>query len=311
MRIRSLGTAAFCVALTVTASAQPRGGSAPKPARSLTQADFDRLEKKLEQQQRLLQSLLESEAQRAQLYAALLAELGMDPKTEPRTEPKPEPKTEPKTEPKAEPAAVAKLKPRTVVTPPKADPAIKGEGSVVGKVKGASDAVVYIDLSGKLSGGTASMKQEGKQFIPQTLVVQRGTKVAFPNGDAIFHNVFSVSPDNSFDLGSYRQGESKSVTLTKPGIVSVYCNMHPQMVGHILVVPGPYYVNAGRDGFFKIPKAPAGKYKVVAWAPNAKPVSTEIEITDGQATTVELELKKRSPGSHMNKEGMPYGSYKE
>lgn len=304
MRIRSLGMAVLCVALSLNASAQPRGGSAPKPARALTQADFDRLEKKVEQQQRLLQSLLASEVERAQVFAALLAELGIDPKTEP----KPEPKTEPKAEPVA---AVAKVKPRTVVAPTKTEPAIKGEGSVVGKVKGAADAVVYIDVIGKLAGGTASMKQEGKQFIPQTLVVQRGTKVDFPNRDAIFHNVFSVSPDNSFDLGSYRQGETKSVTFTKPGVVSVYCNMHPQMVGHILVVPGPYYVTAGKDGFFKIPKAPAGKYKVVAWAPNAKPVTTEIEIADGQATTVELELKKRSPGSHTNKEGMPYGSYKE
>lgn len=301
MRIRSLRMAACFVALTVTASAQPRSAPAPNPAKPITQADVDRLEKKLEQQQRLLKQLLDSEAQRAQLYAALLAELGIEPKPEPKTEPRPEPKTD----------AIAKVKPRASVAPPKAEAASKGEGNVVGKVKGASDAVVYLDLNGKLATGTASMKQEGKQFVPQTLVVQRGTTVGFPNRDALFHNVFSVTPDNSFDLGSYRQGESKSVRLTKAGVVSVYCNLHPQMVGYVLVVPGPHYVQAGPDGFFKLPKVPAGTYRLVAWAPNAKPVSTEIEIRDGQATTVELELKKRAPGPHTNKEGMPYGSYKE
>ena len=100
------------------------------------------------------------------------------------------------------------------------------------------------------------MKQEGKAFSPSTLVVTKGTRVDFPNRDAIFHNVFSVTPDNSFDLGSYRQGESKSVTMAKTGVVTVYCNMHPQMVGHILVVPNGNYVRAGKDGFFRLTNVP-------------------------------------------------------
>jgi hypothetical protein len=159
--------------------------------------------------------------------------------------------------------------------------------------------------------GTATMKQEGKQFLPPVLIVQKGTTVQFPNLDAFFHNVFSVTPDNSFDLGSYRQGESKSVTMTKPGVVSVYCNMHPQMVGHILVVPSALYARAGADGFYRLANVPAGKHKVVAWAPNAKAVTMDVEVVEDEVTTLEMEVKKGREGPHLNKDGMPYGSYKD
>ncbi|TMQ05596.1 MAG: hypothetical protein E6J90_48520 [Deltaproteobacteria bacterium] len=131
----------------------------------------------------------------------------------------------------------------------------------------------------------------------------------FPNLDAFFHNVFSVTPDNSFDLGSYRQGETKSITMSKPGVVSVYCNMHPQMVGHILVVPNGNYVRAGKDGFFRLQNVPAGHHRIVAWAPESKPVSAEAEVNETEAVTVELELKRGRSGPHLKKDGLPYGSY--
>jgi plastocyanin len=182
-------------------------------------------------------------------------------------------------------------------------------GTVVGKVIGAADAVVYIDDIVVSTRGSATMKQENKQFSPSVLVVQKGTTVQFPNLDAFFHNVFSMTPDNSFDLGSYRQGETKMVTMSKPGVVNVYCNMHPQMVGRILVVPNGNFVRAGQDGFFRISNVPVGRHRVVAWAPDAKPVVAEAEVSDTEAATLEFELKKGRGGPHLKKDGLPYGSY--
>jgi plastocyanin len=186
-----------------------------------------------------------------------------------------------------------------------------GLGTIVGKVTGVSNAVIYIEDIQESSKGSATMKQEGKQFVPSVLVVQKGTNVSFPNLDAIFHNVFSVTPDHSFDLGSYQKGESKSVTMAKSGVVSVYCNMHPQMVGHVLVVPNGYFVRTGKDGFFKLQNVPAGRRRVVAWAPNSKPVVTEAEVSDAGVVTLELEVKKGRQAQHTKKDGLPYGSYGE
>src|SRR5437899_663487 len=76
-----------------------------------------------------------------------------------------------------------------------------------------------------------AMTSEHKKFHPRLLAVPVGDAVAFPNQDPIFHNVFSVSGENRFDLGLYRRGKSKEKTFEKPGLVRVYCNIHPQMVG--------------------------------------------------------------------------------
>jgi len=304
-RLALLAFGGFGLALTPSAEAQPRG----RPA-AVTRADVDRLDKKIEDQQRRVDKLIKLQLQYLQLLEAMTdggspAAAATDPRPEPKgdaaraTEPKPAVAAEPA---RPRPAAAA------VDQKPKR-PAAAAVGNVVGKVTGAADAIVYLDDIVVAGRGTATMKQEGKQFTPSVLVVQKGTTVQFPNLDAFFHNVFSVTPDASFDLGSYRQGETKSVTMSKPGVVNVYCNMHPQMVGHILVVPNGNYVRAGKDGFFRLSNVPAGHHRIVAWAPEAKPVSAETEVSDAEAATVELELKKGHSGPHLKKDGLPYGSY--
>jgi len=289
------------------ARAQPRG----RPP-AATRADIDRLDKKIDEQQRRLDKLIKLQLQHLQLLAALTdgVPTSRDQASPIAPDPRPpEPRVDGAMPADPRPGATGEPKPRpaTAVKPRK--PKTDAVGTVVGKVTGTADAVVYIDDIVASWHGSATMKQENKQFSPAVLVVQKGTSVQFPNLDAFFHNVFSVTPDNSFDLGSYRQGETKAVTLSKPGVVSVYCNMHPQMVGHILVVPNGNFVRAGKDGFFRIANVPVGRHRVVAWAPDAKPVVADAEVSEAEPATVEFELKNGHGGQHLKKDGLPYGSY--
>src|SRR5262249_34596412 len=190
-----------------------------------------RLEKKIADQQHLLEKLVKLQQQYVQSLVALLPDPGAAPP--PLAEPEPKVAL---VEPKTDTKPTAKLEPPRVVVKPKK---VGGKGTIVGKIRGGDgDAYVYLEDISAPGGGAASIKQEGREFVPRVLAVQKGTRVSFPNRDAIFHNVFSVTPDSSFDLGSYKQGESRSVTLTKPGVVNVYCNMHPNMAAYILVTPG-------------------------------------------------------------------------
>jgi plastocyanin len=303
-RFRWIAYFAFAVAFASDARSEPRAN--PKP---VTHAELDRLEQKLEDQQHLIDSLIRLQTQYLQQLLVLVPDNATSPRPTAVDPPKPADshvaaKVESRVEPKPEDrrAAAARFRPNP-----------KAVGTIVGRVMGGGgEAFVYIEDVIASAQGTAVMRQENKQFVPQVLTVPRGTKVEFPNTDAVFHNVFSVTPDNSFDLGSYQQGVSKSVTMARSGVVTVYCNMHPQMVGYILVVPSKLYVRAGKDGFFRIPNVPIGHHRVVAWAPNAKPVTLEIDIGDADsATTLEFELKQGRPGPHTNKDGMAYGSYKD
>jgi plastocyanin len=110
-----------------------------------------------------------------------------------------------------------------------------------------------------------SMQQINRRFSPDLLVVPSGTTVSFPNMDPVFHNIFSLSKSKSFDLGSYNKGDSRSVTFSKPGVVYVYCHLHPNMEATVVVTPNRYFVRSDGAGQYRIPDVPPGQYTVVAW----------------------------------------------
>lgn len=127
--------------------------------------------------------------------------------------------------------------------------------------------VVYLegDMAAQPTPGRAELAQRNRQFAPGMAVVTIGSSVSFPNADPVFHNVFSLSRPKEFDLGRYPAGETRSVTFDKPGIVKVYCHLHPNMAATIVVVPSDWYARPGPQGTFRIEGVPAGEYLAVAW----------------------------------------------
>jgi plastocyanin len=73
------------------------------------------------------------------------------------------------------------------------------------------------------------VSQKNKAFSTKLLKVKVGDAVNFRNDDPFFHNIFSLSDTQSFDLGSYPQGQSRKTTFTKEGRVEVECAIHPDM----------------------------------------------------------------------------------
>ena len=71
--------------------------------------------------------------------------------------------------------------------------------------------------------------QKSKNFTVATVEAKVGDEVLFRNDDAVFHNIFSLTPGQSFDLGAYGPGVSKTVKLEKPGRIEVECAIHPRM----------------------------------------------------------------------------------
>ncbi len=99
---------------------------------------------------------------------------------------------------------------------------------------------------------TATILQKKKRFIPHVLAIQVGTAVDFPNDDPIFHNAFSNFDGQIFDIGLYPPGTSRRVSFHRPGIVRVFCNIHPMMSAVIAVVPTPWFATSAADGAFEI-----------------------------------------------------------
>jgi plastocyanin len=137
-----------------------------------------------------------------------------------------------------------------------------------------------------------TMAQTDTAFVPSLVAVRVGQSVAFPNRDPFFHNVFSYSSAQRFDLGRYPQGESKSVTFPEPGIVEVFCEVHEFMRGAILVSENPHHALVGADGTFRITGVPAGEHTIAFWHPDHEPVERRITVRNGGTARIEVELTR-------------------
>jgi plastocyanin len=155
---------------------------------------------------------------------------------------------------------------------------------------------------------TTDVGTSGKEFSPHVLVVPVGSTVSFSNYDPFNHNVFSLSEENPFDLGLYGRGEVRSVRFEKPGVVRVYCNVHAQMSGLVLVRDAPWYTQPASDGSFSMSSVPPGDYTIHAWHERAQETTRPLTVPAEGLDQLLLELDARGYEfkPHLNKHGQPY-----
>lgn len=265
------------------------------------QSDVARLERELAGQKQLILNMMAAEQQR---YDVLLQLIRSTSGNHAELPPLPKPLAEAKA-------------PAALDTKPVAAAAAQ---ATTGKLQGqvtlpanAGQAYVYIEgLRGRIGTlRTVEIVQQNKQFAPRVVAVPVGTKLIFPNRDAIYHNVFSKSRGNSFDLGSLKGGETSSVVrLSRPGHIEIMCNMHSHMRSDVLVVPNGYYAEVNANGTFELDSVPTGTRKIVLWAPGIKPEMKVVEVAAG-VTRVQISATAAPKRPHLNKFGQAYGSYDE
>lgn len=142
-------------------------------------------------------------------------------------------------------------------------------------------------LARNLRPSRETMRQQDLQFYPYVLPVVLGSEVDFPNLDETYHNVFSYSPNKTFDLGRYKRGdEPPVVTFDQPGEVRVFCEVHDHMQATILVLPTPYFVATDTLGRYRLEDVPAGDYTLHAWIGPGKYLKKSISLEPDTVLTI-------------------------
>ena len=157
------------------------------------------------------------------------------------------------------------------------------EGSVGTNTPVAPEKPVRVETKRQVS-------QKHAMFDPHILPVVVGTTVEWPNGDDIFHNVFSYSDAKQFDLGLYKAPEVKPVVFDKPGRVDVFCSIHSSMSCIVLVVENPFFAVSNDKGLYKIADVPAGTYKLKAWHERLPGQRQEIVVPEKGEVKVDFTL---------------------
>ena len=185
-----------------------------------------------------------------------------------------------------------------------------------------SGVVVWLEPLGRIQNAadapprhlkTAEMLQKHKMFMPHLIAVPVGTAVAFPNADPIFHNVFSSFSGQVFDIGLYPPGTSRSVVFRRPGVVRVFCNIHPAMSAVIVVTRSRYFAVTDSHGNFAIADVRAADYLLQVFPERASEETLEKlqrEVSVGEPSVAIPELSISESGylalPHKDKYGKDY-----
>ena len=176
-------------------------------------------------------------------------------------------------------------------------PAANVTGTVnVGFAPNNGEAVVYID---KIPGKTfpppskpVVLDQLNLRFVPHVMTVVVGTTVLFPNSDVVRHNVFSPGPTLKFSLGTYPVRETKTQVFSKPGVVTLLCNIHAEMSAYVVVTETSYSAITDATGNYTIANVPPGQYHLKAWHEKGKLAEKDITVENSDLKGVNFEIKR-------------------
>jgi len=198
-------------------------------------------------------------------------------------------------------------------------PILKQDYVVNPKNKGVRYAVVWLvddnnplaplpvnpDLpsQAKVKGTKVVMDQPCCQFEPHIICLREGQVLIAKNSGTIAHNTKIDSPgDNPSVNPLIPAGTEQAIdgwkAASAPSLVG--CSIHGWMTGYIRVFNSPYFAVTDENGKFKIDKAPAGKYRIVAWQESVGYLNKDfkkgqpIDIKADGVTDVNFEVTPKS-----------------
>ena len=183
---------------------------------------------------------------------------------------------------------------------------------VRGRAMTAKDVMIALEpiessLATKRPPKTHLIDMRGKKYRPRYQHVRVHDTVVFKNGDPFRHNVFSLSSPNKFDLGTHGKNAELTHTFEHPGLVKVYCNIHPSMACFVMVSDSDWVYTTESDGRFQIEEIPPGKYKLTAWNIRGE-FNDIVEISADRITSVDIQIdsSRYRKKQHLNKHGKKY-----
>jgi plastocyanin len=187
---------------------------------------------------------------------------------------------------------------------PAPSPAPPALGGILGRIDpdleghafdGATPMIVYLSSAGaapavEASSAVAEIRRDGEALSPALLVVPVNQSVEFHVADEIHHRIFSYSEPGAFELGPLGQGESRVITFREPGVIRLYCSLHPSESAVIFVAPSRHFAQVPATGEVTLGGLLPGRYRLRTWSEALPSASLEVVVQAGRSTAVDISI---------------------
>lgn len=158
---------------------------------------------------------------------------------------------------------------------------------------GGKLANVMVRLKGELPevpvpSEPAVMDQVGCAYRPRVLGAVSGQTLQVRNSDGTLHNVHSYAGARTLFNRAQPPGARAMDTTFPSGteVVRLKCDVHPWMLGWVVVAQHPWFAVSGTDGSFTIEGAPVGTWEIEAWHESLGTKSGTATITENGTAEV-------------------------
>jgi plastocyanin len=171
------------------------------------------------------------------------------------------------------------------------DPDLEGHG-----FDGATPMIVFLSSAGgaapavEATSAVAEIRRDGDALSPALLVVPVNQSVEFRVADEIHHRIFSYSDPGAFDLGPLGRGESRVITFWEPGVIRLYCGLHPSESAVIFVAPSPHFAEVSATGEVALRGLLPGRYRLRTWSEALPSASLDVVVYAGRSTAVDISI---------------------
>lgn len=127
---------------------------------------------------------------------------------------------------------------------------------------------IHPDLK-EIKAKDAVIDQPMCMFVPHAIGMREGQVLVAKNSSTVAHNFkwqgstakgiagnVIIPPNGKFEI--------KNLVADRFPVL-VNCNVHTWMKGYVRVFDHPYFAVTDENGAFEMPKAPAGKYRLMVW----------------------------------------------
>jgi plastocyanin len=160
-----------------------------------------------------------------------------------------------------------------------------------GEVRDAVVTITDIRKGKPIEAAKVTLDQKNCEYRPHVLAFPAGSTVEILNPDGVLHNVHSLSKANPpFNLAQPKFKPTMEVTIEKPEIIAVKCDVHPWMSGWLYAAENPYFSVTNESGSFSLADIPPGSYTLQVWHEKLGTKEQKIEIAPGAKIEVNFQF---------------------